>query len=300
MNLKQLRTFLHVAELGKLSGASDRLGTAQPALSRQIRLLEDELGIKLFRRHGRGMALTSAGDKLRERAGFLIRYLEETRSEIQSYAGAVRGKIVVSMPETLAEVIAVELIETFVHKFPETSVRFVTGLSGHILDWLQRGEVDIAVLYGPQFEAMLVVEKLFDEELHFVFKPGLLPSNQHEITFADVCSQPLVLPAQQHGLRGLLDAHAKALGLKLNVQLETDSFRILTNLAARGLYSTVLPARPIMYEIEAGRIDILPIVDPTPSRTLHLAMPMDRPITTAVRVFSEELKSIVSKLVVSG
>ena len=73
MNLKQLRTFLHVAELGKLSLAADRLATAQPALSRQIKMLEDELGLRLFNRHGRGMDLTSAGERLRERAGFLLR-----------------------------------------------------------------------------------------------------------------------------------------------------------------------------------------------------------------------------------
>ena len=113
INLKQLRTFLHVAELGKLSLASDRLGTAQPALSRQISMLEHELGVRLFDRHGRGMSTTGAGERLRERASFLIRYLEETRSEIQSSAETVRGRVVVGMPATLAEVVAAELVEKF-------------------------------------------------------------------------------------------------------------------------------------------------------------------------------------------
>lgn len=176
MNLKQLRTFLHVAELGKLSLAADRLATAQPALSRQITMLEDEFGLRLFDRHGRGMDLTSAGERLRERAGFLLRYLEETRSDIQSYAGIVRGSIVVGMPATLAEVIAAELIEKFVANYPETSLRIVTGLSGYIHDWIQRGDVDVAVLYSSQPDENLVVEKLFDEKLHLVFKPGFLAS----------------------------------------------------------------------------------------------------------------------------
>lgn len=296
MNLKQLRTFLHVAELGKLSLAADRLATAQPALSRQITMLEDEFGLRLFNRHGRGMDLTSAGERLRERAGFLLRYLEETRSDIQSYAGIVRGSIVVGMPATLAEVIAAELIEKFVANYPETSLRIVTGLSGYIHDWIQRGDVDVAVLYSSQPDENLVVEKLFDEKLHLVFKPGFLPDRKSSIRFEQVCKLPLVLPAKRHGLRALLEAHATSKKLSLNVKVETDSFRILTNLACRGTYATVLPARSIRNETNAGLIEIRRIENPCPSRSLCLALPADRPVTTAVRLFSDELKDAVSGL----
>ena len=298
MNLKQLRTFLHVAELGKLSLAADRLATAQPALSRQITMLEDEFGLRLFNRHGRGMDLTSAGERLRERAGFLLRYLEETRSDIQSYAGIVRGSIVVGMPATLAEVIAAELIEKFVAMHPETSLRIVTGLSGYLHDWLQRGEVDVAVLYSQHANDFLRVEKLFDEELHFVFKPGVLPGKNRSISFAEVCKLPLVLPAQRHGLRGLIEAHATSKGLSLDVQVETDSFRVLVNLASRGNYATILPARSIRGEIDAGLVEIRRIKNPSPYRSLCLALPADRPITSAVRMFSDELKDAVRRQVI--
>jgi DNA-binding transcriptional LysR family regulator len=298
INLKQLRTFLHVAELGKLSLASERLGTAQPALSRQISMLEHELGVRLFDRHGRGMKTTGAGEKLRERASFLIRYLEETRSDIQSSAEKVRGRVVVGMPATLAEVVAAELIEKFVAMHPETSLRIVTGLSGHIHDWLQRGEVDVAVLYSQQADDFLRVEKLFDEELHFVFKPGVLPGKNRSISFAEVCKLPLVLPAQRHGLRGLIEAHATSKGLSLDVQVETDSFRVLVNLASRGTYATILPARSIRGEIDAGLVEIRRIKNPSPSRSLCLALPADRPITSAVRMFSDELKDAVRSQVI--
>ena len=293
MNLKQLRTFLHVAELGKLSLASDRLGTAQPALSRQIKMLEHELGVRLFDRHGRGMKTTGAGEKLRERASFLIRYLEETRSDIQSSAEKVRGRVVVGMPATLAEVVAADLIEEFVAMHPETSLRIVTGLSGYIHDWLQRGEVDVAVLYSQQADNSLLVEKLFDEELHLVSKPGFLPGKARSISFAEVCRLPLVLPAQRHGLRSLIEAHATSKGLSLDVQVETDSFRVLTHLASRGTYVTILPARSIRGETDAGLVAICRITNPTPSRSLSLALPADRPITSAVRMFSDELKDAV-------
>ena len=130
MEIKQLRTFMHVATLGKLSLASDRLGTAQPALSRQIRMLEEELGVRLFDRNGRGMIPTDAGELLLAKVGFLVRYMEEVRSEIQSFAGTVRGHVVVGMPEGLAEVIAAKLIDNFVTRYPETSVHFITSKGG--------------------------------------------------------------------------------------------------------------------------------------------------------------------------
>ncbi len=258
-------------------------------------MLEHELGVRLFDRHGRGMKTTGAGEKLRERASFLIRYLEETRSDIQSSAEKVRGRVVVGMPATLAEVVAADLIEKFVAMHPETSLRIVTGLSGYIHDWLQRGEVDVAVLYSQQADDFLRVEKLFDEELHFVFKPGVLPGKTRSISFAEVCKLPLVLPAQRHGLRGLIEAHATSKGLSLDVQVETDSFRVLVNLASRGTYATILPARSIRGEIDAGFVEIRRIKNPSPSRSLSLALPADRPITSAVRLFSDELKDAVRR-----
>ncbi len=298
MNLKQLRTFLYVAELGKLSLASDRLGTAQPALSRQISMLEHELGVRLFDRHGRGMSTTVPGEKLRQRASFLIRYLEETRSDIRSSADKLHGQVVVGMPATLAEVVAAELIEKFVAIHPETSLRIVTGLSGHIHDWLQRGEVDVAVLYTQQVSDSLLVEKLFDEELLLVFKPGVLPAKTRSISFAEVCKLPLVLPALRHGLRTLIEAHATSKGLSLDVQVETDSFRVLTNLASRGTFATILPARSIRGEIDAGLVEIRRITNPSPSRSLSLALPADRPITSAVSMFADELKVCVHSWII--
>ncbi len=287
---------MHVATLGKLSLASDRLGTAEPALSRQIRMLEEELGVRLFDRNGRGMIPTDAGELLLAKAGFLVRYMEEVRSEIQSFAGTVRGHVVVGMPDGLAEVIAAKLIDKFVTQYPETSVHFITSKGGYIYDWLQRGEIDVAVLYDHQSDDTLIAEKLLEEELYFVYKPGRLPTIHNSISFEEICGLPLVLPAAQHALRGLLEAHAKSAGLALNVQSDIDSLRVLTNMAAMGTYYTVLPRRALRKEIAAGSLEVHPIVDPTPHRTIYLALPAGRPITTATRLFSDELKNAVSRL----
>ncbi len=196
----------------------------------------------------------------------------------------------------LAEVIAAKLIDKFVTRYPETSVHFITSKGGYIYDWLQRGEIDVAVLYDHQSDDTLIAEKLLEEELYFVYKPGHLPTNHNSISFEEVCSLPLVLPDPQHALRGQLEAHAKSMGLSLNVQSDIDSLRVLMNMAAMGTYYTVLPRRALRNEIAAGVLEVHPIVDPTPFRTIYLALPAGRPITTATRLFSDELKNAVSRL----
>src|SRR6202023_638598 len=97
MDFRQLRTFRAVAELGSLSKASDRLRVAQPALSRQIKLLEHELKIRLFARNGRGMVLTAAGQLLLDRTTGLVRQIEQVRDDIQSVSGKPSGRVVLGL-----------------------------------------------------------------------------------------------------------------------------------------------------------------------------------------------------------
>jgi DNA-binding transcriptional LysR family regulator len=150
MDLKQLRTFRAVAELGSLSKAADRLRAAQPALSRHIKLLEHELRVELFVRNGRGMLLTSAGRMLLDRTTGLIarssRSATTSIGERQSVgprhprAGAdgERGAVRTVRPPRH-------------HEFPDVSLRIVESYGGHLVEWLHRGEMDLAIIYGPRW-----------------------------------------------------------------------------------------------------------------------------------------------------
>src|SRR3546814_19561694 len=111
MDLRQLRTFLHVAELGSLGRAAERLRVAQPALGRQIRLLEEELGVPLFTRHGRGMAPTPAGRILLDRASALLRLVADTRAEVSAERDAVKGTVSLGVPPNVGAVLAGGLVE---------------------------------------------------------------------------------------------------------------------------------------------------------------------------------------------
>ena len=145
MDLKQLKTFICVAEAGSLSQASDRLHIVQPALSRQIKLLEHEVGIDLFTRHARGMELTDAGKQFLERVSGLVRQLEVSIHDVQSLRGEVKGHVALGLMPTISTVLSVRLIQQVAKQLPGVTLRLVEGYSVHLLEWLQRG--DICLLY---------------------------------------------------------------------------------------------------------------------------------------------------------
>ena len=113
MDISQLRTLIHVAELGSLSKASDRLHIAQPALSRQIRLLEQELGVRLFDRHGRGMIATDQGRDVLRHALRIMAELEEIRAVVSDENAPLRGHVSIGMPPTASDILSAPLVSAF-------------------------------------------------------------------------------------------------------------------------------------------------------------------------------------------
>ena len=160
MDFRQLRTFSCVAELGSLSKASDTLRVAQPALSRQIKLLEHELRAELFTRNGRGMVLTEAGRLLLARTAGIVRQIDQIRDDIQSAGGAPSGRVVLGLVPTVSCVLSARLARRTVESYPGISLCIVESYSGHLIEWLHRGEMDLAVIYGPSVDLHLSVQSL--------------------------------------------------------------------------------------------------------------------------------------------
>ena len=155
MDIRQLRTFSCVAELGSLSKASDTLRVAQPALSRQIKLLEHELRAELFTRNGRGMVLTEAGRLLLARTAGIVRQIDQIRDDIQSSGGPPSGRVVLGLVPTVSCVISARLARRTVESYPGISLCIVESYSGHLIEWLHRGQMDLAVIYGPSVDLHL-------------------------------------------------------------------------------------------------------------------------------------------------
>lgn len=300
MDLRQLNTFLQVAELGSLSKAAKRLHIVQPALSRQIGLLEDELKVTLFNRHGRGMALTPAGEILRARAHAILRQVEDARADLAQEAGTLRGRVVFGLPPTVGSILTTRLVERFLAVHPAVTLRIVHAFSGYLLDWLQSGEMDVAIAYGGSQAAGVRQSPLLRESLHFVTASGSTKPLGRKVRFADVAKRRLVLPGLSHGLRRQVEQQARLRALDLHIVVEADDLQVLKDLALKGLGATILPLSAVQEDVAARRLEAALIVEPLIMRTLVVAKPLARPISHAAAQFAAMLSDEVAGMVQAG
>jgi LysR family transcriptional regulator, nitrogen assimilation regulatory protein len=300
VRLSQLETLINVAELGSLSRAAERLHVAQPALSRQVSMLERELGVQIFDRHGRGMVLTESGQEVLRHAYRVFGEIDEIRSVAAEGDTGLRGHLSVGLPPTVAEMLTLPLVSAMTDRHPNATLRVVSAYSRFLLDWLRRGDIDLAVLYEGNPIRTLRTVPLVDEELYLVGPPGSGLSVDTPVPFADLADARMLLPSRGHGLRNLLDAAAAEAGFELSVRIEADSYSTLKDLVKAGHGWMILPLAPIHDEIMGGGLSYAPLVDPTPRRRLVLAVSADRSVTRLGAFASEEMVTAVQRLAATG
>lgn len=300
MEISQIKTLIHVAELGSLSRASDRLGVAQPALSRQIRMLEDELNAPLFVRHGRGMELTEIGRELLAPAGQILTKLDEMRRLAQQGRTSLMGRVRIGMTPTVAEIMAVPLANRLKETHPRLSLCITSAYSGHLIEWLKRDEIDCCVSYDPDATGWLRTKPILLETLMLVGGPKANLALDQALPFSDLANRPLILPSPMHGLRRIVDDCAKQAGIRLTPEIEVDAFAAMIDLVRAELGLTILPLAPIYRKVRTGELCVSPIVNPTPRRRVIMTYATDRPISGATRHVGNEFSAIAALLVEQG
>ncbi|KLK94889.1 LysR family transcriptional regulator [Microvirga vignae] len=300
MEIAQLRTFTHVAELGSLSKAAGRLRIAQPALSRQIRMLEEELGVRLFERHGRGMIITEQGRGVLQHATRVLAELDELKASAAGSEAPLSGHVAIGISPTVADVISVPFVTAFRTQYPGIMVQLVSAYTGYLLDSLYRGEIDLAVLYDPKVTRSLRSEPLMQESLFLIGPADMEAFGESGVSFAEMARMPLLLPSRRHGLRSILDRFADEAGVSLNVTVEMDSYAAMKDLVRHGHGYTILPLAPIYEDVTAGRLVPVPISNPSPTRQLVLSYPTDRPVSRAAQLAGESLTGIMVEHVSRG
>lgn len=296
MDIRQLRTFRSVAELGSLSKAADRLRTTQPGLSRQIKLLEQELKVQLFVRNGRGMLLTSAGHMLLARTEGLVRQIEQVRDDIKSTAGNPSGRVVLGMVPTVSAVLSGRLAHRILSEFPDISLRIVESYGGHLVEWLHRGEMDLAITYGPAAELHVSAHSIGHEDMAVVGPRGSGLQARRQVDLDWLLRQKLIVPSMAHGLRALFEKYVARRKATFKALIEVDSYRAQVSLMEEGLGYTLLPASAIRAELLTGRLEMAALVNPTVSRELVLASPAAGTPSIATTAVSAAILSEIDAL----
>lgn len=300
MNLKRIEYLLQVAEQGSFSRAAAVLGIAQPSLGRQVQKLEDECGVRLLYRHGRGVALTPEGQQFVARVQPLLGQLNQVTADMRTSREQVTGAVAVGMPPTTVSFLGLRLFHTVRHRFPGIRLNVVEGYSGHIHEWLQDARLDLAVLHDARRSHHIVLEPLAHSQLALISASSHAPSRPSPgsaMPFDQLAHVPLVLSSRQHGLRRTLELTAQQRGIRLNVAYEVDCLSMTKHITAAGLAHTVLGPPAVKGELQAGQLVACPLTDPVIHTRLLLASASQRPYTDATRQVAQCIRNVVQALV---
>jgi LysR family nitrogen assimilation transcriptional regulator len=292
MDLKQIEYFLRVAEERSFSRAAERLGITQPSISRQIGLLEQELGQHLLARNGRGVEPTDAGLQLMEHARALLALAARTKEDLQAFRRVPSGKVVIGLPPRIARVMTLPLVQHFGQAFPAASISVAEGLSTQMREWLLSGRVELALLYDPPASPQLTYESLFREDMVLATAASGRLKLPARVKVDDLEKYPLIVPSQPNAIRSLVDGICRPRGIRLNIVAEIDAVHTIVELASQGHAYAILPRSAIGGPGSEPGLSIATIISPRIRNDLMLATPRNRPITRLATGTAELIRAM--------
>jgi len=297
MNLRQLRYFLQIAELRSFTRASQVLHIAQPALSRQIHALEDEVGTPLFNRTAQGITLTQAGRALVDRGSLLVHQFDQLREEIAT-PGVPRGDLAVGMPPAMREMLTRPLLSAYCRTHTNVSLHIHEGISIDVLSLVHRSRLDCAVIVDIEEVPGVTKLPLLRERLFLVGPRDEKLSVRKSVPLAFAADRPLILTNRQNNFRlAIEDAFAKK-GVPLTIVCDSNSTNMIAELISDGLGYSILPYCAIDAALHARRLAAAPVED----LFINWAVvhPSHADLTAAGLAFTEMLFTLARKSIAAG
>ena len=259
-DIRELRSFVQVVRSGSISRAAARLHIAQPAVSRQIQKLEEELGKPLVRRHGRGVTATDAGAVLLDRAEALLRQFDQLSEDVLGGEESVTGHVVLGVPPAAGLLIAPEAVKLFRQRYPNASLQIREGISSLLEEWLLDRRVDVAVLHNPPALGDIAITPVLRERMVLAGPPSRAAARP--VRLAELGAVPLILPSMPHANRRLMEQAAMQHRIRLHLALEVDSVPLTKAMVAGGLGHTILTLAGVSREVASGELTARPIHRP--------------------------------------
>jgi len=292
MDLRQIEYFVRVAEQRSFSRAAEFLDVAQPTLSRQVRLLELELGQHLLYRNGRGAEPTEAGLRFLEHARGLLALAARAKEDLQDLRATPTGKVAIGLPPRIARVVTPSLVQAFRRAYPDASIAIAEGLSAQVREWLLAGRIDLALLYDPPASPQLSYESLYSEDLVLVAAPARRPRLPTSVAVRQLGRFPLILPSPPNAIRTLVESVCRRLDVRLAVAAEVDAVHTIVELTAQGHACAILPRSAAQGPAADPPLAVCRIVSPVIRNDLVLAMPRHRPATRLAGAAAQLLRAL--------
>jgi LysR family transcriptional regulator, nitrogen assimilation regulatory protein len=297
MNLKQLQSFVHVAEQGSLARAGAATDLAESLISRHVAALESEWGDRLFDRTGRGMALSEFGRRMLPEVRAALDQVGRLETIARESAGVPTGTVHVGVLPSLASQLLPLLFADLRTGAPGVTLHAAEGFSGNLDEQLASGRLDIAVInrYGPS--SARHEEMLGTAETWLIGKAGSPLLKEDSVPFKALAGVPLVLPSTPNGLRVTLDQLARRHGIQLDIVMEVDSSGSMKDVALSGHAYTLLPLMAVKEELGHRTLGAARVVKPGIRRTIALALTTRRPLSRAARHVASRIRALAPRLV---
>jgi LysR family nitrogen assimilation transcriptional regulator len=301
IDVRKLRYFASVAELGSFTRAANLLGVAQPAISRQVQQLEEELGLDLLLREGRQISLTDAGAALLRHAQTIGRDFERLVEDMQARKGSPTGRVIIGIPPTLADTLVPRLAERAGRDYPTIALRIAEGVTPVLVDWVENNRVDFAVISlgivadreeGPG----LKLERLTSEDMIIVERVGRAePVRVYSLL--RMRAKPLILSDM---LATIVRHRMGQPDLTFNAAVEIDAVQAIKVLVLQGKAASILPVSMMSRELRGGLVTGSAITSKGVRRELALAQPRHRQMTRAAEAVNALVRQEIAVLAAEG
>lgn len=303
MELKQIESFVRVAELGSFTKAASALGMPQPLLSRHVRQLEVELHQNLLIRNGRGVSLTEAGMVMLEHGRGILHQVALAQEELGSVRGALAGRVSIGLPPSLSKLVTVPMTLAFRKALPQAQLSLSEGFSVVMVESLRAGRLDMAVLYNPPPSPELEMTLLHEDALILIAgkkSPQAHLTLKATLALATLAELPLILPSRPNAFRLLIETEMLRVNCKPQIALEIDGLNAILELVKEGLGYAVLPAYTLKNFANPQNFTTHRIERPQLNSQLMLVWSSKRPLTSTHTAAQQLIHQVVSQSLVDN
>lgn len=289
MNLSQLETFVITVEKGTLSAAAEELHLTQPAVSKQLKALEEFFGVRLLDRSGREVKLTEGGRIFYRRAREILRLLEQLRRELAEVTNLVRGELLLGASTIPGHYVLPRLIGNFKAKYPQVEIKLEIGDSEDIIKRLIEGEIELGVVGAEERKKGLLYQRLAEDELILIVPVDHPWADRPALKVQELAEACWVWRKQGSGTRRVAEEKLKAAGFTLPPQrivVELGSTEAIVSAVEAGLGVSLVSRWAAEKSLRLGRVVTVPLEGVNLKRYLYLVR-RTRELTPAASAFVE-------------
>ncbi len=294
MELRQLSAFKTVAEQGSFTTAAGVLRLTQSAISQQIKALEDECGVLLFDRSSRLVRLTDAGQLFLTRVELILSQVENARLEMAEMAGGVKGRCRIGSLPSVGAYLLPQAIARYLQLYPDVDLQLKESLQGQVLEWLQQGVIDFAVMSLPVADPQLLTSALVHDEFVLMVPEDHQFAGRDEVGIAELKDERFILYPKGGGGRDLFIEACRQAGFDPPVAFESDDRETILGLVATGVGVTFIPRLIARHTREDGPV-MIDSLKPRLSRQVGLVWHPNRYLPQAARNLMELLRELVQE-----